>query len=106
MPQPRQHESQAARQAAYRARQIEQRAEELARKNLPAMPKIAAMPGTARWKALVALAAESLQTVADEMKAYADERSEAWQESERAEEHQTKIEDIEQILQSLEEMQQ
>jgi hypothetical protein len=98
------HSNQAERQRAYRARQAEQRAKELNRKNLPALPKIAAMPGTARWNALIGVAVESLQAVRDEMQNYAGERSETWQESDKAEEFNDRLSAVEEILGLLEEL--
>ena len=95
MPQPKQHASAAARQAAFRARREQARQAELAAKGLPSLPVISSMPGWARWnasfKAAQALIAESL----GEMQDYFEERSESWQESQRGEEHQEKIASVE-----------
>jgi len=50
------------------------------------MPKIAAMPGTARWKATIEAAETLLTQAAEEMDEYWEYRSETWQESYAAEE--------------------
>ena len=102
MPQPRMHPSHAARQAAYRSRQEQARAQQLRAKGLAPLPAIATMPGTPRWKGAVAYAHCLLAGVAAEMQAYFDDRSESWQEGERAEEHQQRIEAVEEILVALE----
>jgi len=46
---------------------------------------IPTMPSAARWRSLKEGALRLLETLEGEMRAYADERSEAWQESERGE---------------------
>ena len=51
MPQPKQHASNAARQAAFRARREQARLVELAGKGLPSLPMISSLPGWARWNA-------------------------------------------------------
>jgi len=102
MPQPKMHPSHAARQAAYRRRQEQARAQQLRTSGLPPLPTIATMPGTPRWKAALAHAHCLLAGVAAEMQAYFDDRSEQWQEGERAEEHQQRIEAVEDILIALE----
>ena len=101
MPTPRQYQTDADRQRAYRERQKQARLTELAAKNLPAAPPIPSMPGTARWKALQEQARLALQTTLDEMQAYYDERSEAWQEGERAATMQEQIEALTDVLSNL-----
>src|ERR1700734_3576913 len=85
MPTPRRFKDDSERQAAYRQRQAEARRQELQRKGLPPTPAIPTMPGTARWNALLALAAEATATVAAEMENYFADRSEEWQEGEKGE---------------------
>jgi hypothetical protein len=83
MPTPRLYANPAARQAAYRQRRVEARSKELAAKGLPALPRVANIPGSARWEGLVQQASLLLQAVHDEMEAYYDQRSETWRESEQ-----------------------
>lgn len=104
MPTPRKHQTPADRQAAWRARQAEARERERTAKGLPATAPIPTMPSTARWSALCRLAMDSLVTARDEMDAYADERSEAWQESERADTFRERIEALEAVIGDLEEL--
>jgi hypothetical protein len=104
MPQPRKYASDAERKAAYRGRQAEARRVELQAKGLPPVPAISTMPGTARWKALIACATFALTATHKEMEAYRDQRSESWQESEAAELLQSRIDAIESALGSLEEV--
>src|SRR5688500_14144562 len=104
MPTPRRHTNQAARQAAYRRRLAQARERELAARGLPALPAIATMPGHARWQALIRQASRLLQTVAEEMQEYSDERSETWQESERGTaflEHLQAVEDAQRAAEEL-----
>ena len=84
MPQPRHHVDAAARQRAYRTRQAQARVDEHAAKGLPSAPALATLPSRARWHALLDHARAALVTTCDELDAYADARSAAWQESERA----------------------
>jgi hypothetical protein len=84
MPQPRQYPDAAAKQRAYRDRQAQARTTERQTKGLPAAPAIATMPSRARWQALLQHAQHALQTIQDELQAYADARSDAWHDGERA----------------------
>jgi hypothetical protein len=76
----------ALRQRRFRIRQQAIRRREQREKGLPPMPKIAAMPGTARWKATIEAAETLLTQAAEEMDEYWEYRSETWQESYAAEE--------------------
>jgi hypothetical protein len=96
--------NQAERQRAYRERQKQARTVELEAKGLPSLPKIATLPGTTRWRALVEAARTQLETARDEMESYAAERSEAWQDSDKAEQHRAHIETIEAALGTLDEL--
>jgi hypothetical protein len=82
---PRHYPTNAARQHAYRVRRTEARRQELAPQGLPPLPAIATMPGDPRWRAMVRQASRFLDTATEEMQAYYDRRSVAWQETERAE---------------------
>ncbi len=104
MPTPRRYASRAEQQRAYRERQAEARQAERAAKGLPAAPAIPTIPGKARWEALIASALSALDASRDEMQVYFDERSESWQESERGEELRERIENLERIIESFEEL--
>jgi len=67
MPQPRKHESQAQRQAAYQQRQREALKNLLQQKGLPALPAVPTIPGAARWRRAIEYAAKFLAIVEDEM---------------------------------------
>jgi len=101
MPQPKQHASAAARQAAFRARREQARQAALAAKGLPSLPVISSMPGWARWNASLQAAHELIADTLGEMQDYYEARSENWQASERGEEHQEKITSAEAVLDAL-----
>lgn len=101
MPQPKQYENRAQRQAAYRRRRAQAHAAQLAARSLPTLPALPTMPGHRRWTALEQLAIWALQTDLEERHNYFDDRSEAWQESERAEAFQERIDILEQALEPL-----
>lgn len=102
VPQPRIHPSHAARQAAYRRRQKQARAQQLRARGLPPLPAIATLPGSARWAAAISQAACLLTSVIAEMQDYFEARSEQWQDGERAETHQQRIEAVQEIVDALE----
>src|SRR5690349_8676685 len=104
MPQPRQYVDAAARQRAYRARQAQARCAERQAKGLPAAPPLPTLPSRARWQALLAQARLSLETARDEMQAYHDARSAAWQEGERAASLLETIEDVHALITALEDV--
>ena len=88
MPQPRKKYANRARRSSppTRKRQAgEQRRLHLASKGLPLLPAISAIPGHARWNAMLVHAQTLLIDAADEMQEYHDDRSEEWQDSEKAE---------------------
>jgi hypothetical protein len=105
MPTPKKYESVAKKQKAYREREREARLQELEKKGLPATPAIPTMPGTARWRALENQSLAALSSVVEEMRTYFEERSESWQESERGEEFSARLDAIEEVCSSLEELQ-
>jgi hypothetical protein len=84
MPQPRRYEDHAARQRAYRVRQARARCDEQQAQGLPPAPALPTMPSQARWQALISRARLAVETARDEMQAYYDDRSDAWQQSDRA----------------------
>jgi hypothetical protein len=84
MPQQRRYEDHAARQRAYRVRQARARCDEQQAQGLPPAPALPTMPSQARWQALISRARLAVETARDEMQAYYDDRSDAWQQSDRA----------------------
>jgi len=76
MPTPRQYATNAARQAAYRARHT-------ATAHSAAASAPPPVPGYRRWAALISQAQELLECVTADMAAYSAVRSEAWQNSDR-----------------------
>ena len=102
MPQQRRHEDNAAKQRAYRARQAQARCAEQHAKGLPPAPPLPTLPSSARWQALLTQARLALETAHDEMQAYYDERSEAWQQGERAATLVEQIDQLEAVLNDLE----
>jgi hypothetical protein len=101
MPQPRRYADQAARQRAYRARQEQARLADQQAKGLPPAPALSTLPSRGRWQALLTHAHQALETARDEMQAYADERSDAWQQSARAEALADQIEALSMLLDDL-----
>lgn len=102
MPQPRRYADNAAKQRAYRARQAQARQEELRAKGLPPRAPLPTMPSHARWDGLVQQARQALALVRDEMQTYAEDRSEAWQESERAAAFLEYLDHVQAVLDDLE----
>ena len=96
MPTPKQYDSPAARQKAFRERKAQAIKEQLAAKQFPAAAPIPTMPSMARWKALHSNAQAALQAMHDEMQAYYDERSEQWQESDKGQHFQDLLDQTEQ----------
>ena len=101
---PRKHPDNAARQAAYRARQANVRKAERQERGLPALPALPSLPGTARWRAAFGHAGQLLALIHEEMGAYFDDRSEAWQESDRGVDHQERMQALEELQSALEEL--
>jgi hypothetical protein len=97
MPTPRQYDTNAARQAAYRARH---------RATTPATSRssVPQVTGPRRWTVGSRHAQEILARVAQEMASYWDDRSEAWQNSERGEQLTDRIAAMEDILDMLNEV--
>ena len=101
---PRKHDSNSARQAAYRLRQASVRQSEQSAKGLPSLPQVASLPGQVRWRTAIRYALALLTLVKDEMVGYFDARSETWQESDRGAAHQERIETLEELLSALDEL--
>ena len=105
MPTPRHYADAAARQRAYRERQQQARADERLLKGLPAAPGLATIPSEPRWQALLACAVSALETAVSEMQPYHAARSAVWQESERGEAWLERIDHLENLVNSLQELQ-
>lgn len=101
MPPPRQHADAAAKQRAYRVRQVQARLAEQQAKGLPPSPPLPTLPSRARWQALLTQARLSLETARDEMQTYLDERPAAWQKGERAATVQDHLDSLGQVLDDL-----
>ena len=91
MPAPKRYASSAARQNAYRLRQ----------KSTQTLAPIPDKPGPARWRALRKGALFLLEALAVEMREYAGQRSDAWQESERAQDFEGSIDLVETACQAI-----
>ena len=104
MPQPREHATAAARQAAYRKRCDRARKLALASKGLPQLPAISTMPGWPRWNASLNTARELVERTVEEMQEYFDERSEEWQEGEKGPEFQERIDEVQEVLDAMSEL--
>jgi len=102
MPTPRKYENDAERQRAFRARREAARLQQLAEKNLPAMPLILSIPGTVRWMAMHEQALTLLRSMTDEMASYYADRSEEWQEGERGQAFVERQEAVDEALSALE----
>lgn len=103
MPTPKQYESSADRQKAFRDRQKAARATAIAQ-GAPKAAAVPTMPSNARWTTLIQQARAALDTCRGEMQEYFDERSEQWQESDKADAMQQRIEQLESIVGDLEEL--
>jgi hypothetical protein len=101
--QQRLYASNAQRQAAYRERCRLQREREAARRGLPPLPAVPAMPGTARWQAALRQVQALLDCVAEEMQDYHDQRSERWQDAERAQDLRQRIHAVQTAADALQE---
>lgn len=104
MPQHRKHNTNAARQQAYRARCEQTRQVAMAAKGLPSLPAIATLPGWSRWNAAFTVAHALVANSLGEMQNYFDDRSERWQDSDRGEDHQERIASAEAALDALGEL--
>ena len=68
------------------------------------MPTIPTMPGSRRWNAMTRQALWLLQTMMDEMQAYYDDRSEAWQEGDQGEAFLERLQAIENAADAAQEL--
>ena len=114
MPTPRKYSSNAARQAAYRARYTLRRQGETALavpsamttavQNQQQLPPIPASTGSTRWNATLKVAHSLLERIGYEMETYYEERSEKWHESERGENFTERMGAVEEIVGLLEDL--
>ena len=95
MPTPRKYASSAERQAAHRRRSSDALAALSVAKGLPAVSPINTLPSLRRWQAMLHTASQVLESACEEMQAYADDRSESWQDSQKAEDMAERIQAIE-----------
>ncbi len=102
MPTPKQYESNADRQKAFRERQKAARDTAISQGG-PKGAAVPTMPSNARWNTLISQARAALDTCRAEMQEYYDERSEQWQEGEKAEAMQQRIGQLESIIGELDE---
>jgi len=94
--------SPAARQKAWRTRQAARMQELAQTRILPAVSSIETLPSRNRWTAQIQNAANALTAARDEMQAYFDSRSEAWQEGENAERMQETLDTLEELITQIE----
>ena len=104
MPQQRKYQTNSARQAAYRCRQVKSRKQELTDPRLPSLPAISSIPGRVRWNTVIRRCTDLLALVRDEATSYYEDRSEAWQEGDRGEAHAEKVERLTELVETLEDM--
>lgn len=100
----RKYKTSAARQAAYRKRQVAALQAQLKEKCLPPLPAVPSMPGRARWLASLKVAEHYVRLVYDEMTDYFDDRTEVWQEDDRGEEFKDRMTSVEAVVDSLGEL--
>lgn len=62
------------------------------------------MPGTPRWKAQHALAIATLEAMKDEMQDYLEARTERWLEGERGQDMASRIEQLDDIIATVEDL--
>jgi hypothetical protein len=97
----RRYATNAERQAAYRSRLREGATPPL---YLPALAPLSTVPSTARWQMAIDLAERLLQTVAEEMQEYSDNRSERWHEGDVAERFQENLDQVNEIRDMLDDL--
>lgn len=101
MPTPKQHRNNAARQRAYRERRKRATTSMNGLGPPPKESPIPTMPSVARWTAIRRIAEQSLETLANEMQGYRDDRSESWQEGSKGEAFQETLDQVEEALQAV-----
>jgi len=109
MPQIRRYTNGAERQRAYRQRHkppaiAPETGNPQPVRLIPEAPSIRNIPAHARWIALVNHSDSALRTAHAEMESYYDNRSEFWQEDQRGEDFKEKVEALEELLESMEQL--
>ena len=106
MPQPRIYETAAQRQQAYRDRKNRDRvalASMVESTQVPA-PALPNMPPIRKWRAGLEVVYRIAVQIRDEMQAYSDDRSEAWQESEAGEQLHENIDKITELIEMFDDL--
>jgi hypothetical protein len=101
MPQPRRHQSAAAKQRSYRQRLEARFGDSVCTGRIPKGSAVPGIPSTARWRALRGQAIEVLGILKDEMESYQADRSDNWQQSERGEAFQEKLDLLQEAMEAL-----
>lgn len=104
MPTPKQYDSPAARQKAFRDRKAQAIKEQLAAKQFPNAVAVSNIPSMTRWKALHTNAQATLEAMQSEMQAYYDERSEQWQEGDKGQHFQDLLDQLDQAKTAVDEI--
>lgn len=104
MPAIRKYASHAQRQAAYRRRTADALRCTLAARGLPTVSPIPTIPSYRRWDAMTRQALALLNDTLAEMQDYAGDRSDEWQETERAQELAERIDALQAIADTLQEL--
>lgn len=97
----RRYATNAERQAAYRLRQREATNPPL---YLPALAPLSTVPSTGRWKMAIDLAERLLQTVAEEMQDYSDNRSERWHQGDVADRFHENLDQVNDIRDQIDDL--
>ena len=97
----RRYSTNAERQAAYRSRKREATSPPL---YLPALCPLSTVPSTARWKMAIDLAQRLLQTVAEEMQDYSDNRSERWHDGDVAERFHENLDQVNDVRDQIDDL--
>ncbi len=92
----------AEKQAAWRRRQRERL--QAAAPVLPSAPVLEHMPATRRWQERRRRALDELRALVEEMQAYADGRSEQWQDSERGQAFCDRLSELESVADQLDQI--
>ena len=98
------HAGNAQRQKAYRERMRQAAAAQMAAKGLPSLPVIPTIPGERRWLLALSQAQSLTRMVGAEMQSYYHDRSSDWQEGERGEEFQERMDAVQELLESFDDL--
>lgn len=98
MPQPKRHQSAAAKQRAYRQRLEAKFGASACPGQTPKASPVPLIPSTARWRSMREQAMGLLGILKTEMENYLADRSDNWQESEKGETFQEKLDLLQEAL--------